>query len=220
MPAGTARAVGEPEPSIPEVTAAIDRVWPREIREGKRDASEREKKIGRLILLLTVADRSGERAVRRAEAMKEFDHKMVELREEYTGDAPEVRAELEHTIRLYREALLLEPELLNRPATFPTTRDAQLDLAGRVERVPAVVDRGEALLRELEYRVKRLSLLEQVGELRTATTRPGEDGRAAGERLVAAQDLLKATDAAYAAQAKFDRLTAPATAPSTDPGHR
>ena len=97
-------------------------------------------------------------------------------------------------------------DFLNRPTTFPTTRDSDADLVRRINQIPQVLDHGEALDRDIKYHDKRLEILEELEQLRTKPAHPGNPSPAEKEKLQADIELLAAVDAEYAAQVKADRI--------------
>jgi hypothetical protein len=93
-------------------------------------------------------------------------------------------------------------DFLDRPSTFPSDQDSQRDLAQRIDRIPAVLKRGEEIDRDSKYHLKRATTLREIHELKTA---PAGTSKA---KLEAEVRLLKATDDADKAQVVVDNINA------------
>jgi hypothetical protein len=152
------------------------------------------------------ADTERKNRERRVEAEEEFEQKFSQLRERYAKASPETRQELDAVERLSRETLHVL-EFLERPATFPSTRESQLDLARRIDEIPRRLDRLEAIDRDSKYHNKRLELLLEMEELRAKTKAPDAGtAKAAKTQLDADAALLAATDAKYRAEVEADKI--------------
>jgi hypothetical protein len=116
---------------------------------------------------------------------------------------------------LTREQAHLLEFVIDRPTTFPSTRESQLDLARRVDQIPRMLDKSVELGRDLPYHSKRLELLQEIQELRSKATGANDAAQANKNKLDADESLLAATDAEHAAQVRVDQLKAqrPTTAP-------
>jgi hypothetical protein len=205
------------------LAAALERAVPADVREGRREPTDREKMAQSFILVLSVADNglNDERAEKnrrnRAQVQRALDIRFKELREAVKDAPPEVREELATVERLARDTSRIL-DFLDRPTTFPSTRASLLDLTRRVDQIPGVLDRAAELYRDLEYHNKRLELLQEIHELAPAARNADDAGKAAREKLEANTALVAALDAQYKAQVKADRLKSPpATGPTTRP---
>jgi hypothetical protein len=210
---------------IPELNAAFDRLgnWLAADGAGGRPAAatERAKVAWHVLMTLTAATNGlnegkyeqGLEAA--AERDKKLDEQFAKFRAEHAGDGgAAVRAEIDAVEHLTREAAH-SYDFVNRPSKFASDREAQLDLARRVDQIPRFYDRLEPLSKDLDYHNKRLALLVEMAELRTAAAKPGVAAQAARQKLAADTALLAAKDRAYEAQLAADRIKVPTTSPTT-----
>lgn len=209
----------EDERVLAELTAAVNRVVPADVREKRREPNDREKMAQQFILLLSVAtnglnDGRFEQSQQTAAKVKQaLDESFEKLRAEHKDSSPELRRELATVERLARETSTLL-NFLDRPTTFPSTREAMRDLAERINRIPAVLNRAAELERDAPYHNKRFELLSEMEALRATARQAGKAGAAATEKLAAQERLLSALDEQYRAQVRLDQLSAPSTRPS------
>jgi hypothetical protein len=212
-PATTASAADEE--IIPELEAALQRLKdsiPPDVREGRAPPSDRERMIGSFLMFLQAStnglndDTVRKNREKQMEADKHLEEQLAQLHEQYAKVSPEIRQELDAVERLLRETSHML-DFLNRPATFPSTRESQLDLARRIDQIPVQLDRAEVVSRDLKYHNKRLELLDEMEGLRAKSKAGDADAaKAAKSHLDADAALLAATDEQYRAEVVADKL--------------
>jgi hypothetical protein len=208
----------EDQPAADEVEAAINRVIPAEVREKRREPTDRERLALSYILFLTAAtdglNEGGFEAKqgKAVEVQAALDSGLAEFRKKHEGASPELREELAQVERVVRESATLH-DFLNRPMTFPSEEESMRDLARRINQIPEVVDRAAVLERDREYHGKRFELLTEMEPLRAEAKQAGDGGEAAG-KLAAQEELLAALDEQYRARVRLDELSRTSSRPS------
>lgn len=204
------------EPELRDALLGLDRHIPPEVRANKRPPSERERKLAQLMAILLRSE-SPENAGQGQKAAANMEVADRAIREQFAKQkadpvnaAADIQAQLELLEKLSLESIHLL-DFLSRPNHFATTRESQLDLAKRLEQIPARLDQEERLNRDVAHHERRLALLKQIAALEKA----GDT-----EKLAIAKETLAALDNLAAAQAKLDAVTPVGLPPATQPGNQ
>jgi hypothetical protein len=201
------------EPELRDALNGLDKHISPTARTNPKAANERERKLGRLMTILLMSERpdqaeTGKKNAANIEAADgAIKDQFSKMRADPANAAQPIQEQLAVLEKLALESIHLL-DFLSRPTTFPTTRASQLDLAKRLEQIPAMLDREDQLNRDVTHHEKRLTLLKQIDSLQKSGENP--------EKLAAVKELVAALDQLAAAQAKLDRLT-PAGTPATQP---
>jgi hypothetical protein len=217
-PSATTRPNISFEPELRDALMRLDQHISPDVRANKRPPSERERKLAQLMSILLMSERpenanSGQKSAANMQvADKAIRDQFAKQKADPANAAVDVQAELALLEKLSLESIHLL-DFLSRPGSFPTTRESQLDLAKRLDRIPAMLDQEARISRDVAHHERRLAVLKRIGELTVTGQNPNE--------LAASKALLAALDQLAVEQAKVDTLTplgvAPATQPTTQP---
>lgn len=202
------------EPELLEALAGLDRFIPPDVLAKKRQPNERENKLRSIMAALLTSERpentgSGQRAAANMQvADKAVRDQFARMRAAPENAAPVLQEQLTTLERLSLESIHLL-DLLSRPASFPTARDSQLDLAKRLQQIPTMLDREDRLNRDIAHHERRLAVLKQIAA--------AEKNGGNAEQLAAAKETLEALDKLATAQAKLDAQTPLGLPPATQP---
>lgn len=195
----------------------MESLMPVDVRQGRRQPTEREKMASWWAMMLALGQKSQfdeQQHEKNAKARTEFDERWKQTWADHAKASPQVRQELAIVEKLSREQLHSMDFIFNQPTTFPSTQASEKDLVARIKMINPTLDRAEVVDRDVKYHAKRLEILEEIDELSSR-----DNTAIIHQKLTAERELLNAVDAEYAAQVKADAIHTPlpTTQPTTRP---
>lgn len=191
----------------PRIAAAVEKLTPQDVREGKREPTDRERLAAAYAFLLLGAEngrlttKEGNPPPTTQQRQQAIDQRLEQIRAEHGNGSDEVKKELVVLENLIQEQMRLL-DFLDVPKRFPSEAARVDDLVERLERIPSIVDRTGFLSEEIPFHEKRIELLKQIDQLK-----PQSNDSQTAEKLGAAQRLLESMDQTHRLQATYkDKL--------------